>query len=408
MPKAKNNIVSKISDSHPVAIVIGLDCITGLQIARVLHRHGIEVIGIANDPEHFSVQTRCVSSLKIVDRNGQALLECLRTLATKNRPALMPATDAAVMFMTQNSEELSRLFRIASPGAKSVEHAIGKAPFALHARKYDIPVPRTRVVKDIHDLHRAAEELTAPYVLKPNLKSPSWDALAGFKVLLAKDSTALEQGYERCKNWCDYFVVQEWVEGSDDAMYSYYAFVAADGQVVAECAGHKIRQWPRLTGSGTLSEICDDPEILKTGRALLQSLDHRGFATVNMKRDTNTGKLFVIEINPGRPGMGMFVAEAAGIEMTHLAYQSLVGQPLSSAPLIQFPNARWISMKRDFASAFAGWRRGELSLAGYLRSIRGVRRRAVFDLRDPLPFLYDLLRSPGQVYRRRTKENSSQ
>ena len=105
--------------------------------------------------------------------------------------------------------------------------------------------------------------------------------------------------------------------------------------------------------------------------------------------------------------MGMFVAEAAGIEMTYLAYQSLAGRPSPSTPVIRFPDARWISMKRDFAAAIAGWRQGELSLSGFLRSIRGVRRRAVFDLRDPLPFLYDVLRSPGQFFRRRSEESHS-
>jgi hypothetical protein len=49
--------------------------------------------------------------------------------------------------------------------------------------------------------------------------------------------------------------------------------------------------------------------------------------------------------------MGMFVAAEAGIETTHLAYRSLMGQPLSSAPLVRFRNARWISMKRDIAAA---------------------------------------------------------
>ena len=101
------------------------------------------------------------------------------------------------------------------------------------------------------------------------------------------------------------------------------------------------------------------------------------------------------------------VAEAAGIEMTYLAYQSLVGQPLPSTPLVRFPDARWISMKRDFAAAIAGWRQGELSLSAYLRSIRGVRRRAVFDLSDPLPFLYDVLRSPGQFLHRRSEGSHS-
>ena len=186
-------------------------------------------------------------------------------------------------------------------------------------------------------------------------------------MLRVDDGTALTRAYERCQDWSDSFVVQEWVGSGDDAMYSYYAFIAEDKRIVAECVGHKVRQWPRLTGSGTLSEIYDDPEICATGRALLESLDHEGSPTVNMKRDSETGKLFVIECNVGRPGMGMFVAEAAGIEMTHLAYCSLAGLPLSSAPVVRFPDARWVSMKRDFAAAVTGWQQGELSLIAYLR-----------------------------------------
>jgi hypothetical protein len=78
----------------------------------------------------------------------------------------------------------------------------------------------------------------------------------------------------------------------------------------------------------------------------------------------------VIENNVGRPGMGMFVAGTAGIEMICLAYRSLAARRIESG--------------------------------AYLRSIQGVRRRAVFALRDPWPLLYDVLRSPGQVYRRRS------
>ncbi len=399
--------VPKSPNRRPIAIVIGLDCITGLQMTRVLHRCGIRVTGIANNPEHFATRTRCVSEIAIVERNDRSLLECLRTLATKDRCVLMPATDTAVAFVAQHGSELSSLFQLANPGATSIDRALGKAPFAIHAKLHGIQIPRTRVVENFDDLQCAADDLTGPYVLKPNFKSQRWDDLAGVKVLRVDDRTALTQAYERCQDWSDSFVLQEWVAGGDDAMYSYYSFVAEDKQIVAECVGHKIRQWPRQTGSGTLSEICNDPEICETGRALLESLDHRGFATINMKRDSETGKLFVIECNVGRPGMGMFVAEAAGIEMTHLAYRSLAGLPSSATPVVRFPDARWVSMKRDFAAALTGWQQGELSLAAYLRSMRRVRRRAVFDMRDPLPFFRDLLRSPGQVYRRRLDEGLS-
>jgi hypothetical protein len=80
--------VSDASNIRPGAIVIGLDCITGLQTARALHQQGIAVTGIAFDPNHFANRTRCVSKLVIAKRSGGALLECLRRLATDDRPVL--------------------------------------------------------------------------------------------------------------------------------------------------------------------------------------------------------------------------------------------------------------------------------------------------------------------------------
>ena len=389
-------------DNQPTVIVIGLDCITGLQITRALHGAGVRVIGLANNTKHFATRTRCVSDIRIVDWDSPSLLTCLRSLATPDRPVLMPATDTAVALVAPHGDELSTLFRLANPQATSIGRALGKICFAAHSEQHGIPIPRTRKVESLDDIHRAGEELTAPYVLKPNIKSQRWDDFAGAKVLRAADRDELVRIYQRSQGWSDHFVVQEWVEGDDDAMYSYYSFIDEDRRIVADCVGHKIRQWPRLTGSGTLSEIYEDPEIIETGRALLESLEHRGFATINMKRDSETGKLFVIEANVGRPGMGMFIAEAAGIDITYLAYRALVGLPMLPVPQVRFPNARWVSMKRDFAAAITRWQQGQLSLGDYLRSIRRVRRRAVFALRDPLPFFYDVLRSPAQVYRRRS------
>jgi predicted ATP-grasp superfamily ATP-dependent carboligase len=394
--------VSKRPGNPPVAVVIGADCITGLQTVRALHAHGIRVLGVAGDREHFALRSRCLARIEIVEWEAESLRACLRRLATPDRPVLIPATDTAVELVAKIGDELSTAFRVSNPTAHSIDRALRKIPFAKHADEHGVPTPRTRSVESLEGLRRAIDELSAPYVLKPDIKTPRWDELAGVKVFRAEDPADLLQTYERCRDWSDRFVVQEWVEGGDDSMYSYYAFVSQAGELVVDCVGHKIRQWPRWTGSGTLSEIFEDPEILAVGRALLESLEHRGFATINMKRDANSGRLFVLETNVGRPGMGMFVAEAAGIEMTHLAFCSLSGQPLPDERRVRFSKARWVSTKRDLAAAYVGWRRGELSVLDYSRSIRDVRRRADFDWRDPLPFLHDLRRAPAQIYRLRS------
>ncbi len=391
------------STSTPSAIVLGLDCITGLQTARALHRRGVRVIGVAHDPAHFATRTRCVERVVSAPRDDAGLLASLRPLATRDRPVVIPATDAAVLFLARNASALASSFRISNAGGQSIERALGKVAFARHAAEHAIPIPLTAVVEDLDDLRRAAAELRPPFLLKPDFKDERWLQQARTKLFVAADAEELERIYAVCRTWNDRFVVQEYVEGGDDRMYSYYAFIAEDGRLVAECVGHKLRQWPRRTGSGTLSEHCVDDEIERCGRRLLASLDHRGHATVNMKRDGRTGRLSVIEANLGRPGMGVFVADAAGIEMVWLAHRSLAGESFSSLPEVRFPSARWVCLKRDLAAAWSAWRAGELGVLAYLASLRGVRRYAVLDLRDPLPFLFDLLRLTGHRSRQRRR-----
>jgi len=404
-PSPDRSASAHAPEAAPPAIVIGLDCITGLQTARALHRHDVRVSGVAHDPDHFALRTRCVERVVCTERDDAALLGGLAGLATPARPVLIPATDRAVDVVARHAAALSSSFRIADPEGTSVARALDKAPFALHVEAHGIPAPRTRRVETLEDLRRAAGALSPPYVLKPDRKDDRWMAWTGVKVLLAEDATALERTWERARAGSDRFVVQEWIDGGDSQMYSYYAFVAENGRTLAECVGHKIRQWPRRTGSGTLSEIREDPEVVEVGRDLLAGLAHRGFATVNMKRAETTGRLYVIEANLGRPGMGMFVAEASGLEMTWLAYRSMAGLPLPAPSGVRFPDARWISLKRDLASAFTAWREGDLGPRAYLRSIRGVRRFAVLDLSDPAPFVADVLRLPGQLGRGRPRRS---
>ena len=52
------------STQQPYAIVVGLDSFTGLQTARILHKRGVPVIGISQNPEHACAQTN-VCKLKL-------------------------------------------------------------------------------------------------------------------------------------------------------------------------------------------------------------------------------------------------------------------------------------------------------------------------------------------------------
>ena len=65
----------------PAAVVIGLDCATGLQTARILARHGVPVIGIAADRRHPCCRTRVCREIVVVDTAGPEVVEALLKLA---------------------------------------------------------------------------------------------------------------------------------------------------------------------------------------------------------------------------------------------------------------------------------------------------------------------------------------
>src|SRR5512145_568148 len=65
----------------PYAIVIGLDSLTGIQTARILHQHNIPVIGIAKDQDHFSCRTRVCKKILIADTDSFELIRVLQALA---------------------------------------------------------------------------------------------------------------------------------------------------------------------------------------------------------------------------------------------------------------------------------------------------------------------------------------
>ena len=65
--------------------------------------------------------------------------------------------------------------------------------------------------------------------------------------------------------------------------------------------------------------------------------------------------------------------------------------PAAEAPRQRHVGAKWIYLRHDLQAALYHMLRRELTPAAWLRSLRGVRRDAVFAWRDPLPFAADLL-----------------
>ena len=379
-----------MADRRPV-VIVGLDCITGLQSARILARRGVPVIGIAADRNHFCARTRSARTVIGAPTAGEPLIRALEQLgSTVGEAFLLPCTDAAVLTISAARTRLDPWYRFVLPDHEVVELLLDKVRFAEHALASGLPVPATFVIRTRDDAQAAATGLDYPAVLKPGVKTALWLAGAKRRAFVVRSPSELLERYAEFGALTDALIAQTWIDGAATSLYSFNGYFDRASIPQATFIARKIRQWPPETGTSSLGEEVRDDEVLAASLHVFGSVAYEGLCYLEMKRDARTGTALIIEPNIGRPTGRSAIAERGGVELLLTAYHDALGEPLPDARTQTFRGVKWIYLRHDLQSALVEARRGRLTLRDWLRSIRGPKTEAVADWRDPWPFLGDM------------------
>jgi predicted ATP-grasp superfamily ATP-dependent carboligase len=378
----------KTQKKLPYAIVIGIDCITGLQSARILAQHGVPVIGLAKDPKNFCCKTKVCERILQVNTASEDLIVLLESLGTTlhQKAVLFPCTDMSVLTLSRHRRRLADKYHIALPEPEVVEMLMDKVSFYTYAQQNDFPIPKTFFLKNRVDAEAAAEQLSFPCIMKPPIKTPTWESNTRAKVFKVNDQKEFLVMYDQCSDWADLLMVQEWIDGNDADLYSCNCYFNTSSEPLVTFIARKLRQWPPETGTSCLGEECRNDVVLETSIRLLQSVNYHGLGYVEMKRDQRTGQHFIIEPNIGRPTGRSAIAEAGGVEILYTKYCDLANLPLPANREQKYEGVKWIYLMHDIQSSFYYWRRGELTFREWWRSIRGPKYFAVLSWNDPAPF----------------------
>ncbi len=378
----------------PPAIVIGLDCMTGLQTARILARRGVPVIGIATNPDHYCCQTNVCDRILRANVKTEEFIIALENLARglKQKAVLIPCTDMSVLQISRHRARLQGAYLFALPRHETVAMLMDKIGFYKFAMAEGLPVPGTYFLENRSEAEEASRKLSYPCILKPPMKTPLWEQNTSKKVYKAENAREFLEIYDQCSHWADILMAQAWVEGSDANLYSCNCYFDAHSEPQVTFVARKLRQWPVETGTSCLGEEVRNDEVLEATLALFRSVDYCGLGYVEMKRDDRTGNHYIIEPNIGRPTGRSAISEAGGVELVYTAYCDLAGLPLPPNRTQQYSGVKWISIRRDFQSALYYWRHGRLSLGEWADSWRGRKGYAIFDWRDQKPFWHDIWR----------------
>jgi D-aspartate ligase len=383
------------SCKKPYAVVFALDTINGLQTARTLARRGVPVIGIASNLKHPYCRTKVCERIFHANAWNKEVIETLEVLGQEfgQKAVLFPCNNIEVLLLSQHRQSLTSWYHIVLSEPDVDEMLMNKTSFYAYAQKEGLPIPRTFILNSRSDAENAAQKLVFPCILKPPIRSYDWQqnsSLKAYKAFTADEFIAL---YDRCEKWSKPLIVQEWIEGPDSNLYTCYCYFSRDSEPLVTFVTRKLRQWPPESGEGCSGEECRNDIVLQETVRLFKNIRLRGLGYLEMKRDSRTGKHLIVEPNIGRPTSKSALAEAGGVELNYTMYCDALGWKLPVHREQRYGKVKWIFLRSDLQSAFFYWRRGELTLVDWWRSLRGPKVYALFSWTDPVPFWYDLITS---------------
>lgn len=383
-----------IQSKLPYAFIIGLDCITGLQTARILTGHGVPVIALARNLDHYCCRTKVCEEIIHADTASEEFICVLESLGPKleQKAVLFPCTDMSVLTISRHRHRLADWYHVALPEPEVVEMLMDKVSFYTYAEEAGLPIPRTFFLKNRTDAEKAVKELIFPCIMKPPMKTPTWEKNTKAKVYKVSDQQEALALYDQCSNWAEMLMIQEWIEGNDANLYSCNCYFNVNSEPLVTFIARKIRQWPPETGTSCLGEECRNDFVLEESVKLFRGVNYRGLGYVEMKCDQRTGKHYIIEPNIGRPTGRSAIAEAGGVELLYTKYCDSLNLPLPKNREQKYNGVKWIYLRHDIQSSLYYWRQGELTFWKWWRSVRGRKWYAVFSWNDPAPFWYDLWR----------------
>jgi predicted ATP-grasp superfamily ATP-dependent carboligase len=314
-----------------------LACVMGgLSIIRPLGRAGIPVACVVTpetkEQPSFSRYVRRTVVAPSAGTDAEGLLAELVRFGSSCPvpPVLFFDNDADLLFVSRNRDRLSACFRFVLPSPELLEDLVDKRRFAALAKRMNLPAPETHVIAQGTATRdpRVRTWRHYPCILKPGLRTHWFGSRLAHhivgttqKAICVRSAAELEALAPGLEEHPSDFILQPLIEGGEDRIVSYHAYVAPSG-VVADFTGRKVRTAPREYGFSTYVQITDDERVLRIGRDVVSRLGFRGVIKLDFKEDRRDDSLYLLEANP-RFNLWHHPGAIAGVNLPALVYHDL-------------------------------------------------------------------------------------
>jgi predicted ATP-grasp superfamily ATP-dependent carboligase/GNAT superfamily N-acetyltransferase len=374
------------------SVVLGISG-NGLGIVRSLGRRGIEVVVVSDTDSSANLFSRYITDKWFFDDSENALVEELikRGSSFQEKPVLFPVRDATVLALADRLEEIRRYYHLVMPGSGIVRRALCKTGFYQLASELGLAVPQSYSAKCLADISSLSEKLKYPVIVKPEYRNDEYISNVSGKAFIAESRKELIECYGEFSPYQAEAVIQEYIPGSDANLYFCFQYYQKDLNLVASLCGRKIRQYPPSSGSTSSCEVVNNSEVEKITTSFFKAISYVGPCSMELKEDTRDGRYYLIEPTVGRLDWNNAFAEGNGLPIAFMNYLDALDQLLPEFVPRRFPR-RWVRWSADRESVKIHRINGDLSLLGWIWSIRPPVTGAIFAFDDPAPSVVGCVR----------------
>ncbi len=323
-------------------LVLGDDVRAFLGVVRSLGRRELEVHVVPTDLHSPALASKYIAALHTLpaySADPHAWEAALGALITRfDYRLLIPCSDATLVQLQHHKERLGPE-RLALPNAEAFAVFTDKKRTRALARQLNVPVAAGQ---GLDPTDRAADLIRnygLPLLLKPSESYRVGDPGDKRTVEMIRERSSLEQALDEKAR-------SEWlVEGFFGGTGIGVSVLAQDGRIVLAYQHRRLRQFSE-TGVST-SRVSEpvDPKLFRDVEQLSEAVMLDGVAMFEFRRNAQSGKHVLLEVNPRFWG-SLPLAMEAGADFPAMLYDQSCGLPVCAVPY------RFGVVKRDLGGEY--------------------------------------------------------
>ncbi|MEH1966460.1 ATP-grasp domain-containing protein [Nostoc sp.] len=231
--------------------------------------------------------------------------EVIRIIETQGTNIIFPASEEGFKFVSRYRDKLSKFCRIvALPSEDILDTAFDKWKLHLFLQKHNIPTPETVLLKDIEKI----SQFNYPVLLKPIDGS-------GGKNIQKFESLEKENFQVLCNYPNEVYIVQKYLPGYDIGC----SVLCQDGQVLTYTIQQQLGLTKGFTPKIDKLKFVHDSAVIDIVTKTMNVLKWSGVANLDLRYNSQTGQINVIEINP-RFWQSLMGSLSVGVNFPYVLY----------------------------------------------------------------------------------------